>query len=335
MRYNRPLVAFLFSLITSLVACGEDDAGAGADAASGDTSGSTSGSTSGGDTSGSTSGSGGELTLSSCTTSIADDAPAFYKKYFKCVTITTSADAVTITSDGQPPHRSYYYGQGHPNYEDFDYSRGAEYRPNPNKIIAQTLTIQVPNQPTAKGLTISDANVDGVVDTSDDEYPMGLAGFALDAVALYNPLAAPGDDIEDEKFTFDNYAAHPMQSGQYHYHTATPGPLEVLAAAGLTASTTPGAAAVEVYGVMCDGTLVLGCTELDGSAIQDPSGLDAQNGHVHDIADAEMTHFTSRYHTHICEGVSRTKFTPELQYYSHCDVLSGGLPGGGGTHTHP
>jgi hypothetical protein len=301
--------ALLLLLSVALLACGPEDE-------KGPPGGSTSGATSGATTD--------LLTLQTCTTSIADDVPAFYKKYFKCVTITTSASGVIIESNGQPPHKSYYYGSGNPNFEDFDYTRGAEYRPNPNKIATFSLKIEVPNQPTAKGVTATAANVDGVVGTSTDEYPMGLAGLALDSVALYNPLAGPGDNIEEEKYTFDNYQAHPMQTGQYHYHTATPGPLEVLAAAGLTTSTTPGAAAVELYGVMCDGSLVLGCTELDGSAIQGSDTLDAQNGHSHDISDADATHFTNRYHTHICDGQGH-KFTPEIQTYSTCTLLSGGL----------
>ena len=51
---------------------------------------------------------------------------------------------------------------------------------------------------------------------------------------------------------------------------------------GLSDNADPGAGTVEIYGFMCDGTLVLGCTELDGS-IPDDSDFDAQNGHVHDI----------------------------------------------------
>jgi hypothetical protein len=86
---------------------------------------------------------------------------------------------------------------------------------------------------------------------------------------------------------------------------------------GLTTSTTPGAATIEVYGVMCDGTFVLGCVELDGSA---PAGaLDAQGGHVGDLRDARGTvHFAARYHTHVCPSAGGRKYTPEIQYYSAC-----------------
>jgi hypothetical protein len=247
-------------------------------------------------------------TLDSCATSIAADAPAFYQRYFACVTITTGGDGtVTIATSDLPPHPSYYYGAGDPNYVEFDTSRGADYHPNPNVLEAQDVEITIPPAPTSRGLTITDTMVDGIAGTSPFEMPGGPIGVALDSVALFSGLAAPGDDIALERFTFDSYQAHPAPGGAYHYHTVMPGPLEVLAARGI--------ADVEVYGIQCDGTVVLGCTELDGSA---PTGaLDGQGGHVGDLVDEEGTvHFTARYHTHVC--ATGHAYTPEIQYYSTC-----------------
>jgi hypothetical protein len=134
------------------------------------------------------------------------------------------------------------------------------------------------------------------VGTTPQEYGMGPAGIALDSVLLFNPLAAPGDDIEKEKFTFDDYDAHPAPDGAYHYHTTSKGPLEVTGG-------------LEVYGMMCDGTLVLGCTELDGTT--------ADTASVADVKDAAGTvHFAQRYHTHVC--ATGRRFTPEIQYYATC-----------------
>ena len=70
---------------------------------------------------------------------------------------------------------------------------------------------------------------------------------------------------------------------------------------------------------MCDGTLILGCTELDGS---DPfsSDFDAQNGHLQDIKDGTNVFPPNRYHTHICtDTYTDHKFTPEIQYYDECN----------------
>jgi len=249
----------------------------------------------------------GERTLASCTTSIAADAPEIYERYFKCVTITTTADSVIIASESLPPHKSNYWGAGSPNYEPFDTSRGSMYFANPNTLRAQNVKLTIPREPTAAGVTINAAAVDGVVMTHMNEYSLGPVGVALDSVALFNPMAAPGDDIEDEKYTFDKHNAHPNDRGAYHYHTTSPGPLEVLA--GKTDI------AAELYGVMCDGTFVLGCNELTGAA---PSGtLDAQGGHVHDLTDKNGTVLAAaRYHTHVC--ATGRKYTPEIQYYSTC-----------------
>ena len=254
---------------------------------------------------------GEELTLSNCSTDFTDDAPIFFETYFKCVSVTQSGDSSVIEADGLPPHLSYYYGEDHPNFEEFDESRGSEYSPNPNEIKKLDIHLEIPENPVSKDLTITEDLVDGVVGTSSEEYPMSVAGVALDGVALFNPLAAPGDDIEEEKYTFDIYNGHPTQDGAYHYHTTSDGPLEVLDSEGI--------AEVEAYGIMCDGTLVLGCTELDGSS---PAGtdFDAQNGHVHDLKDdAGTVYFENRYHTHICvESFPDYKFTPEIQYYEAC-----------------
>lgn len=260
----------------------------------------------------------GARTLATCTTSIAADVPAFYQQYFRCVTVTRTATGVAIATEDLPPHPSYYYGSASPNYAAFDTSRGAGYHPNPNTLAAQTITIAVPDAPVYGGVPIDPSLIDATAGTSSLEYALGPVGVATDSVALFTGTAAPGDDIAAERFTFDSYSAHPEQRGAYHYHSPTPGPLEVLAAAGAVTSTVPGAAEVEVYGVMCDGTIVLGCTELDGSA--PAAGLDAQGGHRGDLRDTAGTlHFTDRYHVHVCADAARGHaYTPEIHYYGAC-----------------
>jgi hypothetical protein len=260
-----------------------------------------------------------ERTLDTCAASVASDVPEFFKTYFKCSELRMDGSDVLLTTTGLPPYKTYYYGSASPNYAPFDFSRGSQYHPNPNLIQEQRATIRIPLNPTERGLTITSGMVDGVSGGAND-YPLGPAGIALNSVLLFNPLARPGDDIENEKYTFDDYNAHPQQSGQYHYHQYSKGPLEVLAKLGLVTKTAPGEAELELYGIMCDGALVFGCTELDGSA-PDKTGLDAQNGHVHDVASKSGTvFFTHRYHVHLCPGWTDKprKFTPEIQYYTRC-----------------
>ena len=264
-----------------------------------------------------------EITLDSCDSWINSNAPAFFQKYFDCADITVNDDYIVIHTDGNPPHQSWYYPSSHPNYILF-VSQGDGYFLNPNTIAGQDFNLSIPRNPVSLGITIDASLVDGNVNSSSFEYPMGLAGIALDGVALFNPLAAPQPDIAEEKFSFDYYNAHPTNNGMYHYHTSTKGPLEVLENIGLITNALPDSAEIEVYGIMCDGTIVLGCTELNGSTpVADD--FDAQNGHVHDLMDEDsVTHFVDRYHTHLCPGDYSYDYTPEIRYYNTCyrEVLS-------------
>lgn len=261
---------------------------------------------------------GATLTLENCESSFGLEVDPFYSTYFSCVDVAVSGETNTITSDNLPPYGSWYFTESHENYIDY-VSQGTGYYQNQNQISSQNLSISIADNPTSKGLTINDALVDGVVGSSGDEYGMGPVGIGLNGVALFNPLAAPGDDIEDEKFSFDTYNGHPTNTGYYHYHTTTKGPLEVLLAKGLIETATVGSGEIELYGIMCDGTVILGCTELDGTT-PDDSDFDSQNGHVHDISDGTTTFFTERYHTHICtDTFTGFKFTPEIQYYEGCN----------------
>ncbi len=241
-----------------------------------------------------------EYTVASCTTTIAADVPEPYRSMFHCVDIVLDGSDVVITTNALPPHRSYYYGAGSPNYEAWD-DRGGQYHPNPNTLTKTIVSISIPLAPVSRNLTIVPTVVDGVVNTTSTEYRQGPAGVAFDSVLLFNPFAAPGDDIADEQWTFDPYNAHPAPGGQYHYHRTTPGPTET---------------GTDAYGVMCDGTFVLGCTELDG-ATPDQTDLDAQNGHVHDISP-----LGARYHVHLCpEWADHPRpYTPEIQFYDRCTV---------------
>jgi hypothetical protein len=238
--------------------------------------------------------------------------------------MTSLTSSLIINTESRPPHRSYYFGAGHANFEEFDYSRGSQYMPNPNTLAPQEHAFTIPHTPVARGISVTPDMVDHQAGTDTEEYPMGPVGVALDSVHIFNDQAAPSHDIANEVYTFDSYGGHPTDTHDYHYHTSSPGPLEVLRSAGLTSSTRPGDATLEVYGIMCDGTLVLGCTELNGMP---PAALmDAQNGHLHDVVDENGTiHFTNRYHTHICSTeYPAHPYTPEIQYYSTCLVSQPG-----------
>ncbi len=261
-----------------------------------------------------------ELTLENCPTSATDDVPGFYTTFFRCSEIGVDVDAVEFHTHNLPPHRSAYYPEGDPNWEAWD-DRGGAYTQNPNTIATQDTLLWVPNEPVAKGITVTTALVDGIGGTSPEEYRGGPAGMGLDGVVLFSGAAGPQDDIAQEQYTFDTWDGHPQEQGVYHHHSPNPADLAVLVYNGFSTTDVAGSAEIELYGIACDGTVILGCTELDGSQ-PDSSDFDAQNGHVRDIVGPDgAVYFSGRYHTHVCPGLYSDAFFPEIQYYDRCDVL--------------
>lgn len=252
-------------------------------------------------------------TPDTCEASVDAAAPEFYQRYFACSDITVNGGTVTLWTEDLPPYPTAYYPDDDPNHTAWD-DRGGDYTQNPNRIAAQVVSIQIAAEPVAKGITIDESLVDLEMGTSTEEYPGGPVGVGLDSVSYYNAVAAPGDSILDEQWTFDEWAAHPDQRGSYHHHSASPGPLEILSLRGYADS-------LELYGMMCDGTVLLGCTELDGSDV-DSTSLDAQAGHVGDVIDPDgTTWFAGRYHVHMCEDFGNYGLSPEIQYYEDCGTL--------------
>ena len=272
-------------------------------------------------------------TLENCETSISPDVPEFFQKYFQCVTInlSQSGEYVNLYYNGLAPYESWYYSNNNPNNVDY-VSQGEGYFLIENAYITEMdYVISIPVNPVPReNLVIDDFQVDGEVTLSGVtyEYPMGSVGSAINGVNIFNPCASPPDEIESEAYSFDLYSGHPAgNSGIYHYHTTSSGPLEVLEyKMPEVTSSVPGSAEIELYGIMCDGTVVMGCTELDGSVVNS-SDWDAQNGHLHDIVDEDgVVMFENRYHTHICydeitnqdtdgNGYEQHEFTPESSYY--------------------
>ena len=95
----------------------------------------------------------------------------------------------------------------------------------------------------------------------------------------------------------------------------------MLQSLGLTTTNVPGGAEIELYGVMCDGTVVMGLVEMDGSPVG--ADFDAQAGQLHDIVDRDGNALLeNRYHIHMAPeiGFEPRGLTPEAQYYSTCNV---------------
>jgi hypothetical protein len=74
---------------------------------------------------------------------------------------------------------------------------------NPNTIRAQRINFELPANPQ--------------LTSSPSCLPMGLIGFAVTGVAIYNALDAGGRDAGAHEIQ-DACNGHPERSGQYHYH---------------------------------------------------------------------------------------------------------------------
>lgn len=255
----------------------------------------------------------GALTLDNCGGTVEDGVPEPWASWVLCTDLSATDTTLTVHSTDLPPHPSPYYETDSANWEAFQNEDGQHHQ-NPNTIASQAMSLQIPLDPVAKGITITADKVDEMAGDDDDEYRAQWQGVGIDGTALFAGTAAPGDDIEQEEYTFDEWEGHPQDTGVYHHHGANPAALAVLAHVGATDTTVPGEGSVEWYGVMCDGTMVLGCDEFDGSA-PDPDTLDAQNGHVGDLAgpDGEVW-LAARYHVHACADLGRW-LTPEIAYY--------------------
>ena len=123
------------------------------------------------------------------------------------------------------------------------------YDTNPNALQAQTFTSELPLLPAFTG--------------TPSCLPMGPIGFALNGVALFNPLDDQGRDAVAHEVQ-DSCNGHPERRGRYHYH----GPSPCIAGAR-----SPGA----VVGYALDGFPITGTVRLDGRAYANED-LDACHG---------------------------------------------------------
>ena len=168
-------------------------------------------------------------------------------------TFTINETTVVITSTSEPDHKSAYYSTNHPLYEAYV---AADFTQNPNDIISQTITMTIPRYPS--------------VASTHESTPMGTMGVAVNSVSLYNQSAAPGDVLEDEIITFDQWEGHPQNTGNYHYHLESPWLTQVNGNEGLV-------------GILMDGFPVYGTHE-NGVEITNED-LDEYHGHFSVTAD--------------------------------------------------
>jgi len=137
-------------------------------------------------------------------------------------------------------------------------SAAHSYDRNPNSIRAQTILLRLPAVPQV-------AQTPGCV-------PMGMIGFALSGVAIYNALDAVGRDAPAHEIQ-DACNGHPQRRGQYHYHNFSTCMGDKRSEAGGHSS---------LVGYALDGFGIYGPHGVNGRVVTN-ADLDACHGHAHAV----------------------------------------------------
>jgi hypothetical protein len=152
-----------------------------------------------------------------------------------------------------------------------------QYDRNPNRIAAQNILLELPATPTLA--------------SSASCLPMGMIGFALSGVAIYNALDLAGRDAAAYEVQ-DSCDGHPERSGQYHYHNSS--------------TCLPDSAQnthSDLLGYALDGFGIYGLLGENGKPLEN-SDLDECHGHTHTVIWNGKTQ--SIYHYHMTKAYPYT-----------------------------
>jgi hypothetical protein len=180
------------------------------------------------------------------------------------ISITREGDQRIVRANNLPTHPTGVFPI-QPTDSAYRYDR------NPNGIREQNILLTLPAVPTAAA--------------TPSCVPMGMVGFAVTGVALYNALDAAGMDAVANEIQ-DRCSGHPQMIGQYHYHNA-----------GACLPDTAGAHGKhsDLIGYALDGYGIYGMHGEHGEVLTN-ADLDACHGHEHVVEwDGEMRRI---YHYH-------------------------------------
>jgi YHYH protein len=178
--------------------------------------------------------------------------PDVFKKIYGASDMYVEGNYVVIKTTSLPDHKSpYYLGTQWESTRYEAYNGSSAFIINPNRISQQSLTFKIPITP--------------VKAATSQSTPGGPIGVSLNGVPFFNQYAAMGAPLTNEIISFDQYAGHPQQQGQYHYHIE---PVYLTNTKGKEA----------LLGFLLDGYPVYGPTE-NGKTISN-ADLDAYHGHT-------------------------------------------------------
>ncbi len=154
-----------------------------------------------------------------------------------------------------------------------------QYDRNPNRIRQQNIHLELPVTPS--------------IASSSRCLPMGMIGFTLTGVAIYNALDAQGRDAPAHEI-LDRCNGHPERNGQYHYHDGSACLPDSNGAAGKHS---------DLLGYALDGFGIYGLYEGAGK-VMTSNDLDECHGHVGSVIwDGQITMI---YHYHLTRAYPYT-----------------------------
>ena len=173
------------------------------------------------------------------------------------------------------------------------------YDRNPNSIRTQNILLKLPAAPAV---------------TTPSCVPMGMIGFALTGVAIYNAVDAMGRDAPAYEIQ-DDCNGHPQKAGQYHYHDYSPCMKDSRGGPGGHS---------DLVGYALDGFGIYGFYGEDGNKLTN-ADLDACHGHVHKVLwDGVVREI---YHYHMTEEYPYTVGCFRGEPVPYLRVMPAGPPG--------
>lgn len=164
------------------------------------------------------------------------------------IALSLDGDRRLVTANGLPNHATGRFPMDRSSLA-YSYDR------NPNGISSQRILLNLPAKPVT-------AQVPSCL-------PMGMIGFALSGVAIYNALDVAGLDAAAHEVQ-DKCSGHPQAKGEYHYHNLTPCMTDAAGAAGRHS---------DLLGYALDGFGIYGAVG-DRARRLTNADLDACHGHV-------------------------------------------------------
>jgi hypothetical protein len=154
-----------------------------------------------------------------------------------------------------------------------------QYDRNPNRIREQNINLELPATP--------------AIAVTSSCLPMGLIGFTITGVAMYNALDAQGRDAPAHEI-LDRCNGHPERNGQYHHHDLSECLPDSSGQAGRHS---------DLIGYALDGFGIYGLYEGGGKAMTN-ADLDECHGHVGEVMwDGKLT---TMYHYHLTRAYPYT-----------------------------